>query len=133
MTISEMLIQHESLELFPYLDTTGHLTIGVGRNLNDRGITKEEALFMLDNDIKYFTSQLQKELPYFDSLPDNVKMVLLDMAFNLGISGLLTFKKTLAAIERGDYKSASKYMLNSRWAIQVGVRAIELSDMLLKI
>jgi lysozyme len=130
LQIAQLLEKHEGLRLFPYKDTVGKLTIGIGRNLIDRGITREEALMMLENDIKYFTEQLSKELPWFDSKPDNVKLVLIDMAFNLGIYGLLNFKNTLGHIERGEYKEASVDMLNSLWAKQVGIRAIELANML---
>jgi lysozyme len=128
--IKELLEKHEGLRLTVYFDTVGKATIGIGRNLQDRGISREEAYTMLYNDIAYFTRQLQKELPYFDGLPDNVRIVLIDLAFNLGISGLLNFKKTLHFIEIGDYKSASVELLNSLWAKQVGVRALEDADLL---
>lgn len=128
--ISDLLIKHEALRVRPYRCTAGKLTIGVGRNLDDRGITKEEALYLLDNDIKAFTAELSERLYYFDTLPENAKIVLIDMAFNMGVGGLLTFKETLEHIKQGDYKEASKSMLQSKWASQVGNRAIELSNLL---
>jgi lysozyme len=128
--IRELLIKHEGMRFFPYNDTTGHLTIGIGRNLYQRGITEGEALLMLENDINDFTKQLSERLFWFDSQPENVKMVLIDMAFNMGLGGLLTFHETLEHIKNGNYIEASKSMLNSKWAIQVGVRAIELSDIM---
>jgi lysozyme len=128
--ITDMLIKHEGLRLFPYPDSVGRLTIGVGRNLHDRGITKDEALMMLENDIADFTKQLSERLFWFDQQPDKIKMVLLDMAFNMGLNGLLTFHNTLEHIKNGDYKEASKDMLNSKWAVQVGVRSLELADIL---
>lgn len=129
-TISEMLIKHEGLKVRPYRCTAGKLTIGVGRNLEDRGVTKEEALYLLENDIKSFTSELSERLYWFDALPENAKLVLIDMAFNMGVNGLLAFKTTLKHIKQGDYKEASKTMLQSKWAGQVGNRAIELSNLL---
>ena len=128
--IQSLLIKHEALKLFVYKDTKGIDTIGVGRNLVNRGISTEEAMMMLDNDIQYFTAQLRSVLPWFDSSPDKVKMVLLDMSFNLGITGLLNFKNTLHFIEIGDYKSAATAMLDSQWAKQVGTRATEDADIL---
>jgi lysozyme len=128
--LSDLLIKHEGVRLFPYHDSTGHLTIGVGRNLNERGITKDEALMMLENDIEDFTIQLSERLYWFDQQPDIAKMVLIDMAFNMGLNGLLTFHNTLEHFKNGNYKEASKSMLNSKWAVQVGVRAIELSDLI---
>jgi len=128
--IQSLLIKHETLKLFVYKDTKGIDTIGVGRNLVNRGISTDEAMIMLDNDIQYFTNQLKTVIPWFDSKPDKVKTVLIDMAFNLGITGLLNFKNTLHFIEIGDYKSAAVAMLESQWAKQVGTRATEDADIL---
>jgi lysozyme len=133
MTIQELILKHEGLRLFPYTDTVGKLTIGVGRNLIDRGITKDEALVLLDNDIKDFTAKLKVAIPWFDTAPDKVKLVLIDMAFNMGIAGLLQFKNTLEHIRLGQYNEAAEDMLKSLWAKQVGVRAIEDSNLLKQI
>jgi lysozyme len=129
-TIKDLLIKHEGLRLFAYKDTVGKTTIGVGRNLDDRGISKEEALIMLDRDIEDFTQQLSERLFWFDQQPDKVKIVLINMAFNMGLAGLLTFRNTLEHIKNGQYDLASKEMLQSKWASQVGKRAIELSNIL---
>lgn len=129
--ITDLLKKHEGLRLKPYRDTVGVLTIGYGRNLESRGITKQEAEMMLDNDIKWFTAQLRSELPWFDSKPENVKCVLVNMAFNLGVGGLLGFKNTLKAIEEDRYDDAAHSMLKSMWAQQVGMRASELSELLI--
>ena len=130
MNIKDLLIKHEGLRLYAYKDTVNKTTIGVGRNLEDRGITREEALLMLDNDIKDFTNQLSERLYWFDAQPDKVKLVLVNMAFNLGLAGLLQFHNTLEHLKNGNYELASKEMLDSRWAKQVGNRAIELSEIL---
>lgn len=130
MTIAELLEKHEGYRRFVYKDTVGKLTVGIGRNLEDRGLTHEEALYLLNNDIMDFTKQLSIKLPWFNTAPDNVKLVLIDMGFNLGISGLLTFKNTLEHIKNGEYEIAAKEMLLSKWAKQVGTRAIELSNIL---
>ncbi len=125
--LAEQLKIHEGLRLKPYRDTVGKLTLGIGRNLEDKGITEQEALFMLNNDVDYFYGQLTKKLPWFKMLDDARQNVLVNMAFNLGISGLLSFKMTLKLIEYGDYDNAATEMLDSVWAYQVGQRAIELS------
>jgi len=122
----------EGLRLFPYRCTSGKLTIGYGRNLQERGITEYEADYLLSNDIDECIESMNVVLSYFYDLPDNVKLVLLNMRFNLGLNGLLKFKKTLSLIEIGNYKEAAKEMLNSKWAKQVGIRAIELSKVLSK-
>ena len=122
---------HEGERLKVYKCTAGKLTIGVGRNLEDRGISVEESNMLLDNDLAAFQVELLRKLPWVADLDDVRQRVLIDMAFNLGISGLLTFKNTLAAIKRGDYEKAAPMMLDSKWATQVGKRAERLSTMML--
>jgi lysozyme len=128
--IADMLEKHEGFRSFPYRCTSGRLTIGIGRNIDDRGITRAEALFMLENDIEDFTKQLRDRLYWFDAIHEDAQLVLIDMCFNLGLNGLMTFHTTLEHIKNENYKEASKTMLQSLWARQVGVRAIELSDIL---
>ena len=122
---------HEGERLKVYTCSAGKLTIGVGRNLEDRGISVEESNMLLDNDLAQFQVELLRKLPWVSDLDEVRQRVLIDMAFNLGISGLLTFKKTLAAIKRGDYEKAAPMMLDSKWATQVGKRAERLSTMML--
>lgn len=121
---------HEGERLFPYKCTSGRLTIGVGRNLDDRGITAEESAYLLGHDIDDFWERLETELPWVLELDSVRQRVLLDMAFNLGLGGLLGFKQTLAAIRGGEYERAASMMLQSRWATQVGERAKRLSRMM---
>jgi len=124
------LVQHEGLRLKPYADTVGKLTIGVGRNLTDKGISEGEASFLLRNDIADVEHELSARLPWFAMLNEVRRRVLFDMAFNLGTAGLLKFKNTLAAIERGDYEAGARGMLASKWAAQVGRRAERLAKMM---
>lgn len=124
----EQLEIHEGLRLKPYKDTVGKLTLGIGRNLEDKGITEQEALFMLNNDVDYFYCQLNKKLTWLKYLDDVRQNVLVNMAFNLGIAGLLTFKNMLNHCGDGHYDDAAKEMLNSKWANQVGYRAKELAE-----
>ncbi len=127
------LIKHEGLVLNPYKCTSGALTIGVGRNLDARGISKAEAMYMLDNDLKECINQLQTHLSdIYVTLNETRRLVLVNMCFNLGIFGLLQFRKTIAFLRAKDYESASKEMLNSKWATQVGNRAKELAEMMRK-
>lgn len=128
--ISEILEKHEGYRQFIYRDSLGIETIGIGRNLKNRGVTRAEALYLLENDIQDFTKQLRNRLYWFDSIHPDAQMVLIDMAFNMGLAGLLTFHDTLEHIKNENYKAASGTMLQSKWAKQVGVRALELSDIL---
>ena len=130
VSLKEQLIRHEGLRLTVYDCPAGYKTIGVGRNIEQKGITEEEAVYLLDNDIEYFTEQLEDNLIGFQELPEDKKAVLVNMAFNLGVNGLLKFKNMLAAITEERWEDASSEMLNSRWADQVGNRAIELSEIM---
>ncbi len=126
-----MLKRHEALKLKPYKDSKGLLTIGIGRCLDTKGITELEAEYLCNNDIAACMSDLRTHLVWFDKLDSVRQDVLMDMCFNLGIGGLLKFHNTLTLLEQGKYVDASKEMLNSEWAKQVGDRAIELSNMIL--
>ena len=127
MTIEEQLIRDEGIRLKPYKDSVGKLTIGVGRNLDDVGISQDEATLMLSNDIAAATRRIQMTLPWAASL-DMVRFnVLVNMSFNLGY-GLFQFKQTLAAIEVGNWSAAAVGMLSSKWAMQVGARATRLAE-----
>lgn len=131
--VKKQLIRHEGLRFKPYRCTAGKLTIGVGRNLDDCGISKPEAMVLLENDILNCETELLEHLPVvYNGLNDTRKAVLINMCFNLGISGLLGFKNTLAFIGAGDFERAANGMLASKWAKQVGIRAIELSELMRK-
>jgi lysozyme len=130
--LAAQLERHEGLRLKPYKDTVGKLTIGIGRNLDDRGITVSEARFLLYSDIDRVIGDLTTHLSWWLELSENRKLVLADMCFNLGIAGLLKFKRTLKAVREGRYEEASVYMLESLWADQVGKRARVLAEMMRK-
>ena len=131
--IKAQLVRHEGLRLKPYRCTAGKLTIGIGRNLDDYGISQTEAFVLLENDIQNCEKQLVDEIPeIYNGLDEVRKSVLLNMCFNLGIGGLLGFNNTLAFIAAGDWERAANGMLASKWAKQVGRRAIELSEMMRK-
>lgn len=122
--------RHEGLKLKPYRCTSGKLTIGYGRNLDDRGVSKAEANEMLLSDLCEVDEQLASA-GLLDGLNDARKAVLLNMAFQMGFSGLLKFKNMLIAVRSHQYEIAAKEMLDSRWAMQTSSRAKELSDQML--
>jgi lysozyme len=130
LLLKNMLVQEEGYSQFIYQDTQGIWTAGIGRNMQRRGLSMAEALYLLENDINYFTEQLDKKIPFFKMLDDVRQIVLIDMAFNLGINSLLNFKKMINALNNADYASAAREMLDSKWAKQVGRRAIRLSKMM---
>jgi len=125
--LAGQLIQDEGVRLKPYRCTAGKLTIGVGRNLDDVGITDAEAFGMLDNDVDRVVEQCRRHIPWFDAAPEEVQQVLANMAFNLGIVGLLGFKATLGWLQVAQYRQAAAAMMDSKWAKQVGARADRLA------
>ena len=125
--LADQLVADEGLRLKPYRCTAGKLTIGVGRNLDDVGITEVEALALLNNDIERVWSQTVRGIPWISSAPGEVQEVVANMVFNMGIAGVLGFKTTLEALKAGDYRRAAAAMLDSKWAKQVGPRAERLS------
>ena len=127
--LKKQLIRHEGLRLAPYQCTAGKLTIGVGRNLDDNGITEEEAMMLLDADIANCAAELTINMPWWNQQPVPVKQVLLNMAFNLGLPTLMQFRKFLTHLQTGELSRAAEEMLDSKWARQVGGRAVELSEM----
>lgn len=133
MNVPELLKElerDEGLRLHPYRDTVGKLTIGIGRNLDDVGISEAEARFMLANDAARAERDARRALPSFDDLSDARKRALVNMSFNLGLPRLLGFKNMLAALAAGDYERAAAEALDSVWARQVGDRAERIVTMI---
>tara|TARA_R100001377_G_C3140549_1_gene92517 strand:- start:51 stop:461 length:411 start_codon:yes stop_codon:yes gene_type:complete len=128
----EELKRDEGVRYKPYHCSADKLTIGVGRNLDDVGITEEESDYLLSNDINNCVKELNRTFFWFEKLTDIRKRVLVNMCFNLGLSRLLNFKNFLKAVKASDYESAGNEMLDSKWAKQVGDRAIRLKNMMIE-
>ena len=156
-SLKDQLILHEGLKLRPYKCPANKWTIGVGRNLEDvglsgneqlklfgtcglnrkevidrlldRGISEEEALFLLDNDIKKCTADV-KRFPWFEYLDPVRQKVIVDMRFNLGLAGLKKFRKMIGHLEVGAYFDAADEMKNSKWYWEVGNRSRRLVKMM---
>jgi len=157
--ITDQLIRHEGLRRKPYHCPAGRLTIGVGRNLEDKGITENEAVMLLENDVQECIADLKDifqgdpdtidapdtiddsetiDAPdttadkenRFDLLPESAQRVLVDMRFNLGYQGFRKFKKMIKAVKQQDFHTAAREMKDSRWYHQVGERAKRLTEMM---
>lgn len=124
-----LLKEHEGYEQFPYTDSLGILTIGYGRNLQARGLSKNEASYLLEQDIDLAENYLGA-YDYYDGLSGYRKAVLIDMMVNMGPSRLAKFVRMHAALLNGDYELAALEMLDSKWAGQVGLRALTLSKVM---
>ena len=119
----KLLQKHEGYCGMPYRDGRGYLTIGYGTLLP---LSEEEAQLLLQYRLKKAEKSLEK-IEFYYKLPIEIREVLQNMCYNLGITGLLKFKKTLFYLEHRMFKEASSEMLNSKWANQVGERAFQLS------
>ena len=144
----DQLVLHEGLELLPYEDSLGINTIGIGRNLEHRGlseaelghigkdlsdifewgITKEQAYYLAKNDIEIVEKEVCEAHPCVVELDEIRQRIIIDMAFNMGVPRLGKFKKMWKAIQEENFEEAKIQMLDSRWANQVGNRAVRLSN-----
>ena len=143
------LVKHEGLRLQVYQDTLGIDTIGIGRNLKDRGISKEEldeldiptidhiyeygiteadAMLLAENDVQIVEEELLRAHPCVEDLDAVRQLVLVDMAFNMGVPRLCKFKKMWNAVHEKKFDIAAKEMLDSRWANQVKSRSVKLAN-----
>jgi lysozyme len=139
-SLREMLIAHEGVRQKPYDDATskplrpghalaGKLTIGVGRNLSDRGLTRSEVNVLLDHDIIRATRGA-RQYGWFDGLSEPRQAVCISMVFCCGSKGWSLFKLTHAALAEGRWEDAAVQLLDSRFAEQVGDRALHLAEMI---
>ena len=122
----KQLKKHEGVELKPYKCTSNKLTIGIGRNLEDVGISEHEAEFLLMNDLDTYMTAA-KTYDWYAGLNDARKAVIVNMLFNMGQTNFNKFLKMKQALAVGDHAEAAKQMLDSRWAKQVKGRSAELS------
>lgn len=128
--LTKQLRRDEDEVLSAYQDHLGYWTIGVGRLIDKRkggGITPEESAYLLNNDIDKRQAELLRRAPWMAGLDPARFGVMLNMAFQMGVDGLLGFKNTLAMVKAGDYAGAAAGMLSSKWATQTPARAQRLS------
>lgn len=123
------LIRDEGLRLFPYTDSVGKLSVGVGRNLTDKGLSHAEAMLLLDHDLDEAILDLAT-FPWFVGLDDVRQRVLVNLRFQLGAAGFRRFRRMLAALAAGEFPVAAAQMRASRWATQVPTRAARLATMM---
>lgn len=144
MTLRDQIINDEGLQLTVYKDSLGKDTIGCGHlmanplpgavqsYLNENGcITQDMAFDMLDEDIEHARSILLIRLPWIGSLNEVRQDVLIEMVYQLGINGVMAFKKMLNALQEGNFDLASFEMLNSYWHFQTPQRCERLANVIL--
>jgi lysozyme len=136
MDVRTLLIREEGVQLRPYRCPTGKLSIGVGRNLDDVGITRQEAEILFENDLMRATAAVMSRLPWAAQLDEPRQAVLISLAFQMGVgskasgTGLLGFTRMLAAMERSAWDEAAIQLLDSRLAKQTPERTERLATQL---
>ncbi len=128
--LKKQLVVHEGLELKPYKCTANKTTIGVGRNIEEVGISEDEAMYLLKNDIKNVVAQCQATFSWFDGLTDIRKEAIVNLVFNMGLSTFCKFKNTISYLEQGLYELAGTELLDSNYARQVGQRSVDVANMI---
>lgn len=126
MTLEDLLIREEGFKPYAYQDHLGYWTIGYGKLIDERrggGITKEEALYLLRNEINAKTAELRAAIPWIDNLDEVRRTILIAMAFQMGVDGVLGFRRTLGEVEVGNYAQAAANMRQSLWYDQTPSRA----------
>lgn len=128
--LKQLLVKHEGYKNFPYLDTEGNITIGIGYNLTSRGLPDTWINHQYEEDVKYFHEKLLEDYPWYEHLDDIRKMVLINMCF-MGYRKFQSFKKMINCLSLGDYRGAAREMMDSKWAEQVKSRANQIAVMML--
>lgn len=127
--LEEMLIKHEGKRSLPYECSAGKITIGVGRNLDDMGLSEDEILYLLRNDIARCETELNR-YPWFRMMDDARRDACINLVFNMGLTRFRQFKKMIKAFEDRDYERAADELLDSRYSLQVGKRSHEVSEII---
>jgi lysozyme len=137
----DQLKRHEGYRSEAYICPAGKLTIGWGHNVEAKpvpgveqvgdGISKEKAMALLEDDVYAVTRKLDRLIPWWRELSNPRQAVLANMAFQMGVTGLMGFAKALHHVEAGEWREAGVEMLRSRWATQTRTRAAELSTQML--
>jgi GH24 family phage-related lysozyme (muramidase) len=121
----------EGKAAFPYLDTKGLMTIGIGRNLSTNGLTKAEIDYLFGNDVENCCMVMDQQIPWWRDLPSAKQRVMVNLVFNLGWYAFAKFRRFLAAMKAGDYPQAARELENSDWYKQVGDRGPRMVERLL--
>lgn len=129
--VYQMLEHDEGKKNKPYRDSVGKLTIGIGRNLDDVGLSDDEIYYLLDSDIRSAEKTARELFPEYDTYSEEQRLALINMAFNLGKSRLAGFHNTIGLIKKGHWALARTNALLSKWAKQVKSRSTRVTDLFL--
>lgn len=131
--LEDDLVADEGLVLHAYQDHLGFWTIGVGTLIDKRkggGITRAEAMMLLQNRLGTFFKEMDAKMPWWRSHPEPVQRALANMAYQMGVDGLVKFKTTLGLIQERKYREAADTAMRSLWAKQTPNRAKKVTDLI---
>lgn len=128
--LKQILIKHHGIRTHPYEDDSGVLSIGVGRNLDSKGLSLSEVDQLLTNDIQTSEAELSKSFDWFDRLNTPRRHALTTMHYTIGMKSLLKLRKTLSFMSQNLFLEASEEMLDTKWADQEGQIALDISTMI---
>jgi lysozyme len=128
--IYEQLRRDEGVQYDVYMDTEGFLTLGVGHRLRGRPLSDKAVEQILKDDLEGITAELVGAYPWAARLSPARFGALQNLAFNVGVAGVGTFKKMLTAIQGEDWEGAARELLDSKYARQVKERAVRLAKQL---
>jgi len=128
--VKELIKQNEGVSNQMYICPAGYATIGVGHNLEANPISNRAVEVIFNDDVRAVMNELDRNIFWWRKLPDNAQIALVDLGFNLGVPRLLKFKKTLKYLRAGEFKKASKELLDSHYAKQVHNRAVRNSKLI---
>ena len=128
----KMLKRHEGVRSKVYKCSAGYETIGVGRNISESGLglSDDEIDYLLANDIKRVREELTDSYFWFPAMNEARQDALVDISFNLGQTRLRGFVKAIEAMSREQFDIAADEFMDSKWATQVGNRAIQVTEMI---
>ena len=136
--LREQLIIDEGVKYEVYNDHLGYPTFGIGHLITETDeeygksigtlVSKERVNEVFDRDVAIYISEAKKVFPNLEQLPEEAQQVIVNMTFNMGAPRLAKFKKFIAGVNAGDWNTAAIEMMDSRWAKQVGNRAVRLRD-----
>ncbi len=127
-TITSSLKYHEGYRARVYNDSLGIPTIGYGFAIKDLVLSESVATLILKDKVNVLVSQVKDKFPWLDNSPENIQEVIVEMCYQLGVTGVSKFRNTLRAMEERRWSDAASGMLDSRWAKQTPKRAKEMSD-----
>jgi lysozyme len=131
--LREMLKRHEGVKNYAYEDHLGYVTVGVGRCLDENvglGLSDDEIDYLLQNDLDRCRQELQSEYWWFEDLDSVRQEALIDLSFNVGQTRLRGFVKALDHMSKSNFEEAGDEFYDSKWATQVGDRALEICQMI---